>query len=60
MTNNLLLILLLIFIGQTLGSLIGLVKKPGKVALHASLAFAASMMLCITFLRDLQLESGLL
>ena len=47
--NNFLLVVTLIFVGQTLGSLIGLVKKPGKVALHASLAFAGSMMLCISF-----------
>ena len=51
MMNNLLLVILLIFVGQTLGSLIGLIRKPSKIALHASLAFAASMMLCISFLQ---------
>ncbi len=47
--SNLLLIMLLIFVGQTLGSLIGLIRKPSEIVLHASLAFAASMMLCISF-----------
>jgi len=47
--NNLLLILILIFVGQTLGSLVGLIKKPEKTVLYGSLAFAASMMLGISF-----------
>jgi len=47
--KNLLLIISLIFAGQILGSLIGLVKKPRKVVLHSSLAFAASVMLGISF-----------
>ena len=45
---EMLLILFLIFFGQTLGSLIGLVKKPSKMILHSSLAFAASMMILIS------------
>ncbi len=49
--NDLLLILFLIFVGQTLGSLIGLIKKPGKVALYGSLSFAASMMIAISFVQ---------
>ena len=47
--ENLFLIISLIFVGQTLGSLIGLVKKPKKTILYGSLAFAASMMLGISF-----------
>lgn len=49
--NDLLLILSLIFAGQTLGSLIGLIKKPSKVALYGSLSFAASMMVAISFVQ---------
>lgn len=49
--NDLLLILFLIFVGQTLGSLIGLIKKLGKVALYGSLSFAASMMVAISFVQ---------
>lgn len=45
---EMLLIIFLIFFGQTLGSLIGLVKKPSKMILHSSLAFAASMMILIS------------
>ena len=47
--NDLLLILLLIFVGQTLGCLIGLIKEPKENVLYGSLAFAASMMLGISF-----------
>jgi ZIP family zinc transporter len=47
--NNLALIIILIFVGQTLGSLIGLIKKPKRIVLYGSLAFAASMMLGISF-----------
>jgi len=47
--NNLLLIVFLIFVGQTLGSIVGLIKKPEKNILYGSLAFAASMMLGISF-----------
>ncbi len=43
------LIIFLIFAGQTLGSLVGLIKKPSKTILHGSLAFAASMMILISF-----------
>ena len=49
--KNLLLIISLIFIGQTLGCLIGLIKKPKETILYGSLAFAASMMLGISFLQ---------
>ncbi len=47
--ENLFLIIFLIFVGQTLGSLVGLIKKPEKIVLFGSLAFAASMMLGISF-----------
>jgi len=46
---DVLLIVSLIFVGQTLGSIVGLIKKPEKKVLHGSLAFAASMMLGISF-----------
>jgi len=49
--SDFLLILFLIFAGQTLGSLIGLIKKPGKVVLYGSLSFAASMMIAISFIQ---------
>ena len=47
--NNILCIVFLIFAGQTLGCLIGLIKKPKEDILRGSLAFAASMMLGISF-----------
>jgi len=47
--NSLLLIIFLIFVGQTLGCLIGLIKQPKETFLYGSLAFAASMMLGISF-----------
>lgn len=47
--KNLLLIISLIFVGQTLGCLVGLIKKPKETILYGSLAFAASMMLGISF-----------
>ena len=47
--ENLFLIIFLIFVGQTLGCLVGLIKKPKKTLLYGSLAFAASMMLGISF-----------
>ena len=47
--NDLLLILSLIFVGQTVGCLIGLIKEPKETVLYGSLAFAASMMLGISF-----------
>lgn len=47
--NNVLFIVFLIFVGQILGSLIGLIKKPKEDILRGSLAFAASMMLGISF-----------
>jgi len=49
--NEILLIIILIFVGQTLGSLIGIIKKPNDLFLRASLAFAGSMMLGISFLQ---------
>jgi len=47
--KDLLLIISLIFIGQTLGCLIGLIKNPKETILYGSLAFAASMMMGISF-----------
>ena len=47
--KSLLWIVFLIFVGQTLGSIVGLIKKPEKTILYGSLAFAASMMLGISF-----------
>ena len=47
--ENLFWILLLIFVGQTIGCLVGLIKKPSKAILYGSLAFAAAMMLGISF-----------
>lgn len=49
--QHLLFIIFLIFVGQILGSLIGLIKKPRMNVLYGSLAFAASMMLGISFLK---------
>jgi ZIP family zinc transporter len=49
--TELLLILFLIFAGQTFGSLVSLIKKPGKIALYGSLSFAASMMIAISFVQ---------
>jgi ZIP family zinc transporter len=46
-----LLILLLIFVGQTLGSLVGLIKKPSEVVLYGSISFATSMMIAISFIQ---------
>lgn len=45
-----LLIIILIFGGQILGSLIGVIKRPGNLFLRSSLAFAAAMMIGISFL----------
>ena len=47
--KDILLVISLIFVGQTLGCLIGLIKKPKETVLYGSLAFAASMMLGISF-----------
>ncbi|PIU30230.1 hypothetical protein COT07_01745 [Candidatus Woesearchaeota archaeon CG07_land_8_20_14_0_80_44_23] len=47
--KSILVIISLIFIGQVLGSLIGLIKRPNKKVLYGSLAFAASIMLGISF-----------
>ncbi|MEA3296117.1 MAG: ZIP family metal transporter [Patescibacteria group bacterium] len=47
--ENLFLIIILIFVGQTLGCLVGLIKKPKKVMLYGFLAFAGSMMIGTSF-----------
>lgn len=47
--KNLLFIIFLIFGGQTLGCLVGLIKNPKDSILYGSLSFAASMMLGISF-----------
>ncbi len=49
--DSFLIVLLLIFGGQTIGSLAGVLKKPPDSFLRFSLAFAASMMLSISFLQ---------
>jgi len=49
--KSFLLIIILIFAGQTLGSLAGVIKKPPDSFLRFSLAFAASMMLSISFMQ---------
>ncbi len=49
--DSFLIVLLLIFGGQTIGSLAGILKKPPDSFLRFSLAFAASMMLSISFLQ---------
>ncbi|MDO9575465.1 MAG: ZIP family metal transporter [bacterium] len=49
--KSLLLIIVLIFGGQTLGCLVGLIKNPKDSMLYGSLSFAASMMLGISFLQ---------
>ena len=46
---NVSIIIFLIFVGQTLGALLGLIKRPSEAFLHASLGFAAAMMLGISF-----------
>jgi ZIP family zinc transporter len=43
-------IIFLIFVGQTMGSLIGVVRRPSKLVLRCALAFAGSMMVAISFL----------
>ena len=47
--DEILLIMILLFFGQTLGALVGLIKKPGKNMMEYSLAFAAAMMCGISF-----------
>jgi len=42
-------VIFLIFVGQTLGAMVGLIKQPTRVVLYGSLAFAAAMMLGISF-----------
>ncbi|MBR9689664.1 MAG: ZIP family metal transporter [Candidatus Altiarchaeota archaeon] len=44
------LMIFLIFAGQTLGSFLGLIKKPNKHLLRSSLAFAAAMMIGISII----------
>lgn len=46
--NEIIWIIFLIFIGQILGSLIGIIKKPSELQLRFSLAFAGSMMISIS------------
>ncbi len=48
--NDLLIVIILIFLGQTLGSIAGLLKKPTEKMLHISLAFAGSMMISVSLL----------
>jgi len=48
--DNFWLLIFLIFAGQTFGALIGVLKRPNKNVMYWSLAFAASMMISITFL----------
>ena len=48
--KNIIIVITLIFVGQIVGSLFGLIKKPTATILYGSLAFAASMMLGISFL----------
>jgi len=47
--QEILLVIAMMFGGQLIGSLIGLVKKPSDRLLHSSLAFAGSMMLALSF-----------
>lgn len=49
--SPLLIIIVLIFAGQTFGSLLGIIKKPSTPVLHSSLAFAGSMMISISFIQ---------
>ena len=49
--KNVLFIIFLIFVGQTLGCLVGIIKNPKESTLYGSLAFAASIMLGISFLQ---------
>lgn len=49
--HDLLLIITLMFGGQTLGCLLGLVKRPSQRLLYSSLAFAGSMMLAISLIK---------
>ncbi len=48
--DEMILILVLIFVGQILGSLFGIIKKPSKKMLCCFLAFAGAMMLGVSFL----------
>ena len=48
--SNFWVMITLIFAGQTLGSLLGLIKKPSKKLLQSSLAFAAAMMMGISII----------
>jgi len=48
--KNIIIVITLVFVGQIVGSLFGLIKKPTATILYGSLAFAASMMLGISFL----------
>jgi len=48
MEKQFIIVLILIFVGQTVGAAIGLVGKPQKKILYGSLAFAASMMIMMS------------
>ncbi len=47
---DIIIIIVLIFGGQTLGAAMGLITKPSNRLLHTSLAYAGSMMIAISFL----------
>ena len=47
--SEIFLVLILVFFGQTVGALLGIIKKPTGLTTKASLAFAGSMMLGISF-----------
>ena len=47
--DEILLVMVLLFVGQTLGALVGLIKKPGRNMMEYSLAFAAAMMCGVSF-----------
>lgn len=48
MDKQLLIVITLIFVGQTIGAALGLIGKPKKKVLYGSLAFAASMMIMMS------------
>ena len=48
--NELLLIIILVFGGQTIGSLVGIIKSPSRCMICCFLAFAGAMMIGISFL----------
>lgn len=48
MNSNIILVIVFIFIGQTVGALVGLIGKPKQKVLLGSLAFAAAMMISLS------------